>query len=322
MVLALDVMTGSRLQLNTLMGYNAIIAGRFYGFGNQAFSLFAVAAILSAAWLAERPVRAGRRAAAAAIIAAVGAAAVAVDGAAAVAVDGLPFWGSDFGGVIAMVPAFAVLGMMAVGQRVSPVRLGLACLVGAALVLLISYLNSRSANPTHLGRFWQDLVSGDAWDVVVRKFRAMVRSLRYWPFTIALAGAIAFLYFVLMRPVKWRAWAPFVAAALELGVGTGGRAYAGLLGRRAARRRLVVAGHVESRRPEHGCGGRTTRVRAGRALVVRGRVGTGDGDVGKKGGLRPRGAAVSRCHRWTVAAQGGDGPPRRRVGAPPSSNWA
>ncbi|PRX02284.1 UNVERIFIED_ORG: hypothetical protein CLV66_1161, partial [Actinomadura viridilutea] len=101
-VLALDVMTGSRLQLNTLMGYNAIIAGRFYGFGNQAFSLFAVAAILSAAWLAERPVRAGRRAAAAAIIAAVGAAAVAV--------DGLPFWGSDFGGVIAMVPAFAVLG--------------------------------------------------------------------------------------------------------------------------------------------------------------------------------------------------------------------
>ncbi|WP_344941811.1 hypothetical protein [Actinomadura miaoliensis] len=197
LTLALDVMADSRLQLNTLMGYNAIIAGRFYGFGNQAFSLFAVAAILTAAWLAERPVRAGRRAVAVAIIAAVGAAAVAV--------DGLPAWGSDFGGVIAMVPAFAVLGMMATGQRVSALRVGLFCLLGAALVLLISYVNSRSANPTHLGRFWQDLMDGDAWDVVVRKFGAMLRSLGYWPFTIALAGAIGFLYFVLMRPLKWRA---------------------------------------------------------------------------------------------------------------------
>ncbi|GAA4141003.1 hypothetical protein [Actinomadura keratinilytica] len=197
LTLAADVMADSRLQLNTLMGYNAIIAGRFYGFGNQAFSLFAVAAILTAAWLAERPVRAGRRAAAVAIIAAVGAAAVAV--------DGLPAWGSDFGGVIAMVPAFAVLGLMATGQRVSALRLGLFCLLGAALVLLISYVNSRSANPTHLGRFWQDLMNGDAWDVVVRKFQAMLRSLGYWPFTLALAGAIAFLYFVLIRPLKWRA---------------------------------------------------------------------------------------------------------------------
>ncbi|XVQ11070.1 hypothetical protein ACQP1W_00380 [Spirillospora sp. CA-255316] len=205
LVLAIDVMTGSRLQLNALMGYTALVAGRFYGFGNQAFSLFAVAVILSAAWLAEYPLRAGRRWLAVAI--------VAVVGVAAVAVDGLPAWGSDFGGVLAIVPAFAVLGLLIAGKRVSVPKLALFCLAGAALVLLISYLNARSANPTHLGRFWQDLVAGDAWDTVTRKFQAMLRSLGYWPFIIPLAGAVGFLFFALVRPIKART--PLLERAYE-----------------------------------------------------------------------------------------------------------
>ncbi|TDB90819.1 hypothetical protein [Actinomadura sp. 7K534] len=195
-VLALDVMTGSNLQLNTLMGYTALIAGRFYGFGNQAFSLFAVAAILTAAWLSEYPLRAGRKWLALGI--------VVVIGAFAVAVDGLPAWGSDFGGVLAMVPAFAVLGLMVTGRRVSPVTLVPFALAGAALVLFISYLNSRSENPTHLGRFWRDLMDGEAWGVVTRKFDAMVNSLGYWPYTLAIAAAVVFLFFVLARPTRWR----------------------------------------------------------------------------------------------------------------------
>ncbi|MFF5265162.1 hypothetical protein ACFY4C_40295 [Actinomadura viridis] len=205
LVLAVDVMTGSRLQLNALMGYTALVAGRFYGFGNQAFSLFAVATIMSAAWLAEYPLRAGRKGLAVGIVALVGVAAVAV--------DGLPAWGSDFGGVIAMVPAFAVLGLMVAGKRVSPVRLALFCLAGAALVLLISYLNARGANPTHMGRFWQDLVNGDAWETVTRKFQAMLRSLGYWPFIIPLAGAVGFLFFALVRPIKART--PLLERAYE-----------------------------------------------------------------------------------------------------------
>ncbi|MFG2246018.1 hypothetical protein [Spirillospora sp. NPDC048823] len=195
-VLALDVMTGSNLQLNTLMGYTALVAGRFYGFGNQAFSLFAVASILTAGWLAEYPLRAGRKRLALGI--------VVVIGAFAVAVDGLPAWGSDFGGVLAMVPAFAMLGLMVTGRRVSAVRLASFGLAGAALVLFISFLNSRSANPTHLGRFWRDLMDGEAWGIVTRKFDAMVNSLGYWPYTLAVAAAVVFLFFVLARPTRWR----------------------------------------------------------------------------------------------------------------------
>ncbi|MFI0448271.1 hypothetical protein [Actinomadura sp. 6N118] len=192
LVLAVDVMTGSRLQIDTLMGYTATVAGRFYGFGNQAFSLFAVASILTAAWLAEYPLRDGRRFAAVAAVAGVGVLAVAV--------DGLPAWGADFGGVLALVPSFAILGLLISGRRVSAVKVGLFCLVAAALVLLISYVNAQSANPTHLGRFWQDLVNGDAWGIVARKFTSMVGSIERLPYTIAVAIAVGFLFFVLIRP--------------------------------------------------------------------------------------------------------------------------
>jgi hypothetical protein len=56
-----------------------------------------------------------------------------------------------------------------------------------------------------MGRFWRDLMDGNAWDVVTRKFDAMLNSLGYWPFTLALAAALVFLFFVLARPTRWRA---------------------------------------------------------------------------------------------------------------------
>lgn len=41
LVLAADVMTGSRLQQSSLMGLQPVVSGRFYGMGNVTFSIFA-----------------------------------------------------------------------------------------------------------------------------------------------------------------------------------------------------------------------------------------------------------------------------------------
>lgn len=198
-VLGLDVITGSNLQLNAFMGYSPLVAGRFYGFGNMAFAVFATAAILCAAWLAEWPLRGDRRGLAAALAVTVGCAAVAI--------DGWPSWGADFGGVLALVPGTAVLGMMIAGKRVSPVRLGLFCLIGVAMVLALSFGDSLrpAAQKTHLGRFWDQLVNGEALGVIARKAGAMLHSLGYWPFTVIAIGSLCFLYFVLARPLDWRA---------------------------------------------------------------------------------------------------------------------
>ena len=46
LVLAVDVMSGSRLQLSSLMGLQPVVAGRYYGMGNPTFALFATATIL------------------------------------------------------------------------------------------------------------------------------------------------------------------------------------------------------------------------------------------------------------------------------------
>ncbi|WP_425455020.1 hypothetical protein [Actinocorallia herbida] len=197
-VLGIDAMTGSHLQLNAFMGYTALVAGRFYGFGNMAFSLFATAAILTAAWLAEPLVRAGRRRAAAALVVAIGLGAMTV--------DGFPGWGADFGGVVAILLGTAVLALQVGGQRVSAVRIALAGAVGAGVVLGMAFLDSLRAEPTHLGKFWEQLAAGEALGVVTRKAGAMLRSFGgYLPFTLMAISALLFLFLVLARPLAWRA---------------------------------------------------------------------------------------------------------------------
>ncbi|MCW2888610.1 MAG: hypothetical protein JWL58_5472 [Streptosporangiaceae bacterium] len=198
-VIGLDVITGSNLQVNAFMGYSPLVAGRFYGFGNMAFAVFAAAAILSAAWLAERPLRAGRRGLAVAVAVTIGLVAAAI--------DGWPGWGADFGGVLALIPATAVLGMLIAGKRVSAARLGLFCLTAVAAVLALSFTDSLrpASQETHLGRFWDQLGNGEALGVVTRKAGAMVHSLGYWPFTVIAIASLCFLYFVLSRPLDWRA---------------------------------------------------------------------------------------------------------------------
>jgi len=88
-VLGLDVVTGSNLQLNSFMGYSALVGGRFYGFGNMAFAVFATGMLLSAAWLAELVSRGNRRVALAVVV---------IIGLAAMALDGSPSWGADSAG--------------------------------------------------------------------------------------------------------------------------------------------------------------------------------------------------------------------------------
>src|SRR5580704_10972270 len=51
-VLGIDVMTGSRLQLETPFGLSVLEAGRFYGIGNEALGIYGLSGLFGAAWLA------------------------------------------------------------------------------------------------------------------------------------------------------------------------------------------------------------------------------------------------------------------------------
>lgn len=198
-LLAADVMTGSWLQLSSLLGYSPVVGGRFYGFGNPPYAIYSTAALLAIAGLAEWQRRAGRPRVVGGLVVALGAAVVVI--------DGWPAWGSDVGGVIALVPGLAVLGFLLTGRRVTVRRLALFSVAGVAIVGAIAYADYlRPPNErTHLGRFVSDLVSGEAGTVVLRKLTAMLGTFgNYW-LALLVPFAVLFLVFVLLRPAQWRA---------------------------------------------------------------------------------------------------------------------
>lgn len=144
-VIAEDVMHGSRLQLISLMGLQPVFATRYYGQGNVGFAVFATVALLVSAVLAGRLVVAGHRRLAASTVVLVGLAAVVI--------DGFPSWGADAGGPLAMMPAIAFLALSAAGVAMTWRRALVIALVSVAVVsgfAVLDYLRPPGSR-THLG---------------------------------------------------------------------------------------------------------------------------------------------------------------------------
>ncbi len=188
-ILGIDVLTGSYLSINSPLGYDAIVAGRFTGFGNLAFAVFAGALMMIIGLIVK--IVTGSRARQIGVIAAIGIAAIAIDGA--------PGAGSDFGGVVSLVPALLLLGLIATRTRISIWRLIAALAGGAVVVILIAvgdYLRPEQSQ-THLGRFVGQVLDGTAWTVISRKLSSnlglFTRSV-FTPLTLVLIVICVLVY--------------------------------------------------------------------------------------------------------------------------------
>ncbi|MEZ0073707.1 hypothetical protein [Planotetraspora sp. GP83] len=199
LALLADVMSGSRLQVNAVMGYEPVTGGRFYGFGNMAFAVYSTGTILLLTGVAQALLDRGLRRLALVVALAYGLLAIFA--------DGWPSWGADFGGVPSFVLGFAVFVLMLTGRRVSVVRLALVAMAGALLIGLIAVADwLRPADQrTHLGTFVQQLADGQGGSVVGRKLGAMLHTLGNLPLTLLSVVALAFLFLVLSRPSRWGA---------------------------------------------------------------------------------------------------------------------
>ena len=195
--LLLEAMAGSYLQVNAVTGYDPVTGARFYGYGNIAFAVLATGTIMFLTGIAQPLLARGRTALALAVCAGYGGLAVFA--------DGWPAWGADFGGVLSFIPGLAVFLFLLSGKRVSAARLALVGLATAAFITLISFLDwlRPAADRTHLGAFFQQVLDGEAWPVIGRKFGAMVGTLGNLPLTILSLVALAFLFLVLARPSRW-----------------------------------------------------------------------------------------------------------------------
>ncbi|MFI6318062.1 hypothetical protein ACIBG8_11115 [Nonomuraea sp. NPDC050556] len=191
-----DLLTGTTLQFNSLMGYTAVVGGRYYGLANIPFALLATAVLMVTAIVADHLVRVGRRTAAVWLVAGLGLVAMLL--------AGFPGIGSDFGGVIAFVPGIAVTALLVAGKRVSVVKLLLFCVAGGVTVSVIAVLDHLRpvTSQTHLGRFVGQVLDGTFMPMIGRKLGAMLSTMlspNLMPIVIA---GIVFLVYAVLRPGK------------------------------------------------------------------------------------------------------------------------
>jgi hypothetical protein len=220
LVLAIDIATGGHLQINTTFGYSPIVAGRFAGFGNQAFSMIAISSLLLAAAALEHFDRRER-------IGPVAVAAVVVWFLMTVVLDGHPSMGADVGGVLAFVPSATVAVLLFRGTRI---RVRLLALIAAGTVAILSVFaaidaSRPTAQQTHLGRFVSKLFGGEGGVIIQRKVAANLKVLNsVWAWVIPVA--IIYFAYLTWRPNHTlgrlhrahRHFRAFAFAAITLGV--------------------------------------------------------------------------------------------------------
>jgi hypothetical protein len=172
LVLAVDVMSGSRLQLEAPFGLSLLVSGRYYGIGNDVLGIYCVSALVATAWLGGLAA-AGRSARPYLVVA------PAAVGVLAVVALGWPGFGAKVGGTIALVPCLVLLAVWLAGARVrwgwvAPVALsGLALF--AAFAVFSYYFPA--VGVSDMGTFAGNVLRGQGGDVVARKVGSNVGTL-------------------------------------------------------------------------------------------------------------------------------------------------
>ncbi|MGZ8735015.1 MAG: hypothetical protein ACXW1M_07490 [Acidimicrobiia bacterium] len=220
-VLMIDAVTGSRLQFNSGFGYSPEVAGRFIGLGNISYAFLAASAVLLAGLVAHR----------------VGGHAGAWSGisvlALAVVVDGAPFFGADVGGVLTMVPAFALTAAILLGREIRTRAVVALFAVTAVAISVAAVIDSLrpAAQRTHLGRLVEQIRaegSSAFTTVVTRKLEMNLSTLTSsdWrpivPVVLALVAYLAWsrghhLARLLIRVPEMRASLVGLAVVMVLG---------------------------------------------------------------------------------------------------------
>lgn len=194
-IIALDLITGSHLQISSIFGLQPLLGGRFYGMGNVAFALYGSAVLLLCAALGHALRRRGAPRLAVAV--------VLVVAGLALAVDVLPAWGADFGGPIALVPALGLLLLGVMEVRVTWRTVGLVILAAAVVVGTVCYLDWRRPvdERSHPGRFLQTVIDGGAWDVMSRRLAGNIETVLSVPvLAVVVTALLALCVIVVARP--------------------------------------------------------------------------------------------------------------------------
>ena len=197
-----------------------IVAGRFYGIGNNAVLVYAAAGLFCAGWLGLRARERYPDRRRPALVA------VAVTAVVVVGVAGWPGFGAKVGGTFAMVPSFAILGMAVAGVRLTARRAVAALACGVALVVLFALVNylAPATGQSDIGGFFGQVLHGGAGGTLSRKISSNVGSLTLSEYALIVPPVVVIAGLMLVRP-SWfgvkllpRGWAaqPLLRAVLAV----------------------------------------------------------------------------------------------------------
>lgn len=191
-LLLIDTIAGAPLQFNSALGYSPKVAGRFTGLGNLGYAALTAAAVILAGLLAHRI--GGRRGARIAVGLLV----------VVFLIDGTPFLGADVGGILSVLPAYAVTAYLLLDLRVRlrAVVLWLGATVAAVIAFGLLDLSRPSDQRSHLGRLFEDIGS-DGWSgfqtVVQRKLDTNLASIGNSVWLWMLPMVLGFVVFLVVR---------------------------------------------------------------------------------------------------------------------------
>jgi hypothetical protein len=189
-IVGLDVLTGSRLQLNGVAGYSTLSGNRYAGVGTVGLGLLIAGVLLIASWLAQRVTRPWRPAV------------MAVVGAVGVVLVGSPYLGADVGGAVALTAGVCVAAVLCTGGWLTFSRLAWATLAGLAVTVGFAALDLQrpAADRGSLGHLLTEARDGTASAMAHRIASANAASLMDSPLTLLALGGAALAAFALIRP--------------------------------------------------------------------------------------------------------------------------
>ena len=190
MVIAVDVLTGARLQLNGVAGYSALEGDRYAGVGTVALGVFAAACLLGAGVLAQRVPRPWRPLL------------VAVVGGLGVLLVGSPYLGADVGGAVALTAGGCLAVAMATGGWLTFARVAWATLAGIAVTASFALLDlgRPERERSGLGRFLVEVRGGTSGLLLHRAGAANLTTTLNSPLTLLVIGTVIFGVVVMLRP--------------------------------------------------------------------------------------------------------------------------
>jgi hypothetical protein len=189
-VVAADVLTGARLQLNGVAGYSALEGGRYAGLGTVGLGVLMAGALLTAGCLAQQVRRNWRPTV------------VALVGGMAVMVVGSPYLGADAVGAIALTAGVCIATALTNGGWLTFARLAWAALAGLAVTIGFALLDLRQPPEDRgsLGRFLTELGDGTGGLAMHRTGMSNAVAFGTNPLTLLAVLAALFVWLALLRP--------------------------------------------------------------------------------------------------------------------------